>query len=53
MGTQQIILLIINILGGAAVIGSYIFWSKRAGRWGRCSLGRRAGEYQAGVPVSP
>jgi len=25
MGTQQIILLIINILGGAAVIGSYIF----------------------------
>lgn len=25
MGTQQIILLIINILGGAAVIGSYMF----------------------------
>jgi len=25
MGTQQIILLIINILGGAAVIGSYIY----------------------------
>ena len=25
MGTQQIILLIINILGGAAVIGSYVF----------------------------
>ena len=25
MGTQQIILLIINIIGGAAVIGSYIF----------------------------
>lgn len=25
MGTQQIILLVINILGGAAVIGSYIF----------------------------
>jgi len=25
MGTQQIILLIINILGGIAVIGSYIF----------------------------
>jgi hypothetical protein len=25
MGTQQIILLVINILGGAAVIGSYVF----------------------------
>lgn len=25
MGTQQIILLVINIIGGAAVIGSYIF----------------------------
>jgi hypothetical protein len=25
MGTQQIILLIINIIGGAAVIGSYVF----------------------------
>ena len=25
MGTQQIVLLIINIIGGAAVIGSYIF----------------------------
>jgi hypothetical protein len=25
MGTQQIILLIINVIGGAAVIGSYIY----------------------------
>ena len=24
MGTQQIILLIINVIGGAAVIGSYV-----------------------------
>jgi hypothetical protein len=28
MRTEQIILLIINILGGAAVIGSYIFGLK-------------------------
>jgi len=38
MGTQQIILLIINILGGAAVILSYIYGLK----------GRRAGPMCSG-----
>jgi hypothetical protein len=52
MGTQQLILLIINILGGAAVIGSYIYGLKGQAGGANVLWGNVAGNIRPVYTVS-
>jgi hypothetical protein len=51
MSSQQVILLVLNVLGGAAVLRSYVSGSGFS-LVGQCPVGRRAGGRPAGYTVS-